>query len=113
MAWIRRAWAWISLSLGLAVVALFGLWRRSARQAAEERERAEQAAASAERERKVLDLTRAIEVRMAARRAEIEAKAATAATAAEVAETELRAEVEQTGSAADEVNRRMDARGRR
>lgn len=111
IAWLKRAWAWVSLALGLAVVALFGLWRRSARQAADERERAEAAAASAERERKVLDLTRAIEAKAAAKRAEIEARAEVAATAAEVAETELRASVETAGSAADEVNRRMDARG--
>jgi len=113
IAWLRRAWAWVSLALGLAVVALFSLWRKSAREAALERERAEAARASAERERKVLDLTRAIERKAAAKRAEIEARAEVAATAAEVAETELRAEVDETGSAADEVNRRMDARGQR
>jgi uncharacterized membrane protein len=51
IAWLRRAWAWVSLALGLAVVALFSLWRKSAREAALERERAEAARASAARER--------------------------------------------------------------
>ena len=102
--WLRRAWTWVSLALGLAVVALFSLWRRSAREAALERERADDAKASAAREREVADKVRAIEQRAEGRRAEIEARAEVAATTAEVAET---------GSAAAEVNRRIDIRAGR
>ena len=111
IAWLRRAWLWVSLALGLAVVALFSLWRKSARQVALERERAEAAAESAAREREVADKIRVIEAKAEDRRKAAGALLAERRVEAAAVETQLRAEVAETGSAADEVNRRMDNRG--
>lgn len=122
VSWLRTAWAWLRTHAWLAVVvsmgALASLWRLAvgrekaqARRADAEAARADAARASAERERRVQDAIRAIETRAAHVRAGIASRQADDWMAvAKDAET-LRADVESSGSAADEVNRRMDKRG--
>jgi len=81
------------------------------RDAADADARAIAAGDSARREQWVADVARRVEAKAAQRRAEVSARAdrETVAATAEVAR--VRAEVQASGSAADEVNRRLDGGG--
>lgn len=49
LAWLRRAWLWIVVALGSALLVVVSLWRSAARQRDEARRQTEAAAASASR----------------------------------------------------------------
>lgn len=94
---------------------LFGLWRRSAGKAKQERDRADraeaatkEAAASAERERQVADKQRRAREEADAARREVDARADAARKHADEEATRTARELAETGSAADAVNRWLD-----
>ncbi len=124
MTWLRTAWAWTRghawLAVAVALGALASLWRwtvgqrdRARRERDAEAARADAARASADRERRVQDAIRVIETRAGAARVVVVARQAERHDAHARDAEVLREQVETSGSAADEVNRRMDKRGGR
>lgn len=124
LGWIRDRIVWIAAAIALAAV---WLWRHAVQSAKLDRERRDKqdaqarekaASESARREREASDLSARVEAEIAKKRVErarqeaertAEFNAAKAAAAAESARWHEGAA--KKGSAADEVNRRMDKRG--
>jgi flagellar biosynthesis/type III secretory pathway M-ring protein FliF/YscJ len=119
--WLRsRVWA-AALAVGVVLAWLWNKMRRQRDEARRDRDAAlaerDASRRSAMREREIADASREIEARLAARKAEREAAGkareesfAHAIRASSAKTAEVASEVAQRGTAADELNRRIEKR---